>query len=139
MGAAAERPCHLLIESGGSGGAHAYWKLAEPLAATQVEPVTDEVVEPIEQAHLRLINRLGVDADGRPSVADVACKERARVMRLAGTVNHKSGRYVRVVEADFALPAYPLGELVGEWPDPSPVRPAAARPRGALAGEDPYG
>ena len=30
----AERPCHLLIESGGSGGAHAYWKLAEPLAAT---------------------------------------------------------------------------------------------------------
>ena len=24
----AERPCHLLIESGGSGGAHAYWKLA---------------------------------------------------------------------------------------------------------------
>ena len=31
----AERPCHLLIESGGSGGAHAYWKLAEPLAATQ--------------------------------------------------------------------------------------------------------
>ena len=23
----AERPCHLLVESGGSGGAHAYWKL----------------------------------------------------------------------------------------------------------------
>ena len=34
----AERPCHLLIESGGSGGAHAYWKLAEPLAATRLEP-----------------------------------------------------------------------------------------------------
>ena len=30
----AERPCHLLIESGGSGGAHAYWKLDAPLAAT---------------------------------------------------------------------------------------------------------
>ena len=34
----AERPCHLLIESGGSGGAHAYWKLDEPLPATRVEP-----------------------------------------------------------------------------------------------------
>jgi hypothetical protein len=29
----AERPCHLLIDSGGSGGAHAYFKLAEPLPA----------------------------------------------------------------------------------------------------------
>ena len=27
----AERPCHLPVESGGSGGAHAYWRLAEPL------------------------------------------------------------------------------------------------------------
>src|SRR5581483_4466175 len=26
----AERPCHLLIESGGSGGCHAYFRLAEP-------------------------------------------------------------------------------------------------------------
>jgi hypothetical protein len=51
--AAAERPCHLLIESGGSGGAHAHWKLAEPLAATQVKPTTGEVIEPIEQANLR--------------------------------------------------------------------------------------
>jgi len=34
------RPCHLLIESGGSGGAHAYWRLDEPLAATRVEPGT---------------------------------------------------------------------------------------------------
>ena len=31
----AERPCHLLIASGGSGGAHAYWKLDQPLSATQ--------------------------------------------------------------------------------------------------------
>ena len=30
----AERPCHLLIESGGSGGVHAYWKLDAPLPAT---------------------------------------------------------------------------------------------------------
>ena len=29
----AERPCQLLIASGGSGGVHAYWQLAEPLPA----------------------------------------------------------------------------------------------------------
>ena len=134
----AERPCHLLIESGGSGGAHAYWKLAEPLAATQVEPTTGEAIEPIEQANLRLIHRLGVDADGRPCVADVACHERARVMRLAGTVNYKTGQYARVVEADFALPAYPLADLVGAQPDPSPTHRVAPSVQRAFAGEDPY-
>ena len=30
----AERPCHLLVSSGGSGGVHAYWKLDQPLPAT---------------------------------------------------------------------------------------------------------
>jgi hypothetical protein len=134
----AERPCHLLIESGGSGGAHAYWKLAEPLAATRIEPGTGEVVEPIEQAHRRLIHRLGVDGDGRPCVADVACKERARVMRLAGTVNYKTGQYARIVEADFALAAYPLAELVGTLPDPSPAPSADVRGRRASADGDPY-
>jgi hypothetical protein len=134
----AERPCHLLIESGGSGGAHAYWKLAEPLAATRAEPRTGEVIEPIEQANLRLIHRLGVDADCRPCVADVACRERARVMRLAGTVNWKTGQHARVIEADFALPAYPLAELVGDLPDPSPARRAAAPARRASVDEDPY-
>jgi hypothetical protein len=135
----AERPCHLLIESGGSGGAHAYWKVAEPLAAAFVEPRTGEVIEPIEQANLRLIHRLGVDDDGRPCVADVACRERARVMRLAGTVNWKTGQHARVVEADFALPAYPLAELVGGLPDPSPAPSADLRTRRASVDEtDPY-
>jgi hypothetical protein len=134
----AERPCHLLIESGGSGGAHAYWRLAEPLAATQLEPTTGGVIEPIEQANLRLIHELGVDADGRPRVADVACKERARVMRLAGTVNYKTGQYARVVEADFALPAYPVAELVGALPDLSPARLPDKPGRRASAEADPY-
>jgi hypothetical protein len=134
----AERPCHLLIESGGSGGAHAYWKLAEPLAATRLQPGTGEVVEPIEQANLRLIHALGVDAHGRPRVADVACKERARVMRLAGTVNYKTGQYARIVEADFALPTYALAELVGDLPDPSPTRRAEPPAGRVLTGKDPY-
>jgi hypothetical protein len=78
----AERPCHLLVESGGSGGVHAYWKLAEPLAATRVIEPTDEVLEPIERANLRIVHRLGVGSDGKPNVADPACAERSRVMRL---------------------------------------------------------
>ncbi|MGZ4219023.1 MAG: hypothetical protein ACXVH1_26290 [Solirubrobacteraceae bacterium] len=45
----AERPCHVLIESGGSGGCHAYFKLAQPLPAARVVEATGELVEPIER------------------------------------------------------------------------------------------
>ena len=65
----AERPCHMLIESGGSGGCHAYFRLAEPLPATRVVAASGELVEPIERANLRIIHRLGVGEDGRPTVA----------------------------------------------------------------------
>jgi hypothetical protein len=133
----AERPCHLLIESGGSGGAHAYWKLDEPLEATRIDCATGEVIEPIEQANLRIIHALGVGDDDRPNVADVRCKERARVMRLAGTVNYKTGQHARIVEADFQLPGYPLEELVGDLPDPEPPI-AQPRPRRTIEHNDPY-
>ena len=115
----AERPCHLLIETAGSGGMHAYWRLDRPLAAHHVDRKTGDTVEPIERANLRLIHHLGCDPDGKPTVADPACKERARVLRLAGTVNHKTGRYARIVHADFELPGYPIAELVGDLPDPT--------------------
>jgi len=132
----AERPCHLLIESGGSGGAHAYWRLAEPLQATRVVEGTGELIEPIERAHLRIIHRLGVGADGKPNVADPACAERSRVMRLAGSINGKTGAHARIVEADLELPPYPIGQLVGDLPDPTPH--AAPRPRGEGTSSDPY-
>ena len=77
----AERPCHPLIESS-AGDAHAYWKLDRPLPATLLIESTGELVEPIERAHLRLIHHLGTGADGKPNVADPACAERSRVMRL---------------------------------------------------------
>ncbi len=132
----AERPCHLLVESGGSGGAHAYWKLAERLPATRVIEATGELVEPIERAHLRIIHHLGVGADGKPNVADPACAERSRVMRLAGTINGKTGAHARVVEADFELPGYPLAQLVGHLPDPASHTPPRARREGTSS--DPY-
>ena len=63
----------------------------EPLPATVLIESTGELVEPIERAHLRLIHHLGTGADGKPNVADPACAERSRVMRLAGSVNGKTG------------------------------------------------
>jgi len=77
----AERPCHLLVESAGSGGMHAYWKLAEPLPAVSVDGESGERVEWIKRANLRLVYRIGTGPDGRPSVADEMCAEQARVMR----------------------------------------------------------
>jgi hypothetical protein len=115
----AERPCHLLVESGGSGGVHAYWKLAEPLPATRVVNATGGLVEPIERANLRIVHQLGVGEDGKPNVADPACAERSRVMRLAGSVNGKTGAHARIIEADLQLAPYPVEQLVGDLPDPS--------------------
>jgi hypothetical protein len=131
----AERPCHLLIESS-TGHAHAYWKLDRPLPATMVIELTGELVEPIERAHLRLIHHLGTDAHGKPNVADPACAERSRLMRLAGSVNGKTGAHARILEADLALPAYPIGQLVGDLPDP--VLPVTPRVHASGTSSDPY-
>jgi hypothetical protein len=136
----ADRPCHLLVQTGGSGGVHAYWKLDRPLAATHHIERTGEVVEPIERAHLRLIHHLGTDADGKPCVADAAVKDRSRVLRLAGTVNYKTGEYARILEADLRLPAYPIRTLVGDLADPAPRTPPGYDKRGGRSIEhaDPY-
>ena len=88
------------------------------------------MTEPIERANRRIIHALGVDAEGRPDVADPRCAERSRVMRLAGTINHKSGAWARILEADLALDPYAIDELVGDLPDPPGVR---VRHRGVRA------
>jgi hypothetical protein len=132
----ADRPSHLLIESGG-GGAHAYWLLDRPLRATRDDdPPSGRQAEPIERAHARIIHRLGVDQHGRPYVADPACRDRSRLMRLGGSVNGKTGRPARILEADFKLEPYPIGALVGDLPDP-PSAHAAARRR-VVDHPDPY-
>ncbi|MGO9960886.1 MAG: hypothetical protein ACLP50_33740 [Solirubrobacteraceae bacterium] len=65
-------------------------------------------------------------------------KERARILRLAGSVNHKTGRYARILEADFQLPAHRIGELVGDLPDPEPAVAVAPRARRGSEHQDPY-
>ena len=127
-GLLAERPCHVLVESAGSGGMHAYWQLAEPLSAVTVDRDTGERVERIKRANLRLIYRIGTGPDGRPSVADEMCAEQARVMRLAGTINYKTGRYARLVQVDLSLAPYSVAELVGDLPDP-PTATVSSRRR----------
>jgi hypothetical protein len=134
----ARKPCHLLIESAGSGGAHAYWKLDRSLPATDLIEATGYLVEPIERAHVRLIHHLGTDQHGKPNVADVAVKDRSRVMRLAGTINHKTGQLARILEADFRLAPYAIDELVGDLPDPvATARPGKRAPR-TVHHRDPY-
>jgi hypothetical protein len=122
-----DRPCQLLIESAGSGGVHAYWKLARPLPATHVNARTGELTEPIERANLRLVAALG---------ADRQCVDRNRVLRLAGTPNWKTGRWARIVQADLGLPSYELRQLVGDLPDPE--LPAPPVRHGQIDREDPY-
>jgi hypothetical protein len=121
----AERPCHLLVESAGSGGCHAYWQLDRALPARFGDR------EPIEQGNLRIIRALGDE------VADPQCKERSRVLRLAGTINYKTGAYARIIEANLALPAYEPHRLVGDLPDPPGAVPIAPR-RDARIDGDPY-
>jgi hypothetical protein len=126
----AERPCHLLVASGGStAGMHAYWRLDRPLAATRIDARTGEVSEPIERANLRLIAHLG---------ADRACRDRARLLRLCGSPNHKRGEWARILTADLALTPYSPYELVGDLPDPEPERYAAQRPGAPREVADPY-
>ncbi len=103
-----------------------------------------EVVEEIERANLRLIHALGHRRDGRgreiPTIACVACKERGRVLRLAGSRHGETGRYARIVFADFWRAGYTLDELIGDLPDPKD-QPAVHRPYVSAStrnGGDPY-
>jgi hypothetical protein len=123
------KPAQLVVESAGSGGVHCYWRLRDALRGNA-----------IEQAHERIIYALGWELrDGRPaaSVADAACKDRSRVMRLAGTANGKSGRCARIVLADFAHAGWGLDDLLADLPaTPRPsARSHAAAP---VSHEDPY-
>jgi hypothetical protein len=144
---------HLVLESAGSGGVHCYWRLRTPLQArtdaTGPVGVADwpgwltsgATTETIERAHERLIYALGYEwrnGSPTPTVADRACKDRSRVMRLAGTVNGKTGNYARIMWADFALPSWPLRALIGDLPDPPRPRMARGRVAAAVSHEDPY-
>jgi hypothetical protein len=159
------KPAHLLVESAGSGGMHAYWRLSRPLPAREVtspdgsmivnplevrEPTgvlgysrlvgyrardTEDVVSVaskvdwIERANLRLIHALGyTQTDGQPvPVADRQCRDQNRLLRWAGSVNGKTGRWSRIVRLDLWLPPYSPKLLLGDLEDPPRSRPVQKR------------
>ena len=117
-------PPHAVVASG-SGGAHAYWLLAEEVAG-----------ERCESLNRRLAAALG---------ADPVSTNRGRLMRLPGTLNYKPTRtgrpptWCRVVMCDLAKAPYEAAVLVAGLRDPK--APRAARRRrvpGASAGREPW-
>jgi hypothetical protein len=104
-----------LVVYSGSGGAHAYWRLAVALPARELEAV-----------NRKLAHHLG---------ADLCSTDRARIMRLPGTHNHKANRPCRLVLCDLASPPVDAERLVAglEDPDPPPPPPSAAELRRRVA------
>jgi hypothetical protein len=79
----------------------------------------------IERANLRLIHKLGTKTrDGLDVyVADIKCRNRSRLLRLAGTIHGESGEHARISYLDLGLPAYNAKVLFGDLADPSQKRP----------------
>jgi hypothetical protein len=110
-------PPHLVVESGGSGGLHAYWLLERPVPGARAE-----------SANRRLAEALGGDRQST---------NRARIMRLPGSRNRKRRPpgWCRVVMCDLARTRYDVGELCEGLEDPRERRPEPVRFRGGF--EDP--
>jgi|GEM_PF-1320718 len=93
---------HLVVWSG-SGGAHAYWRLASNVSAEEVEALNRKLCGPL--------------------LSDLASTDRARIMRLPGTYNAKAGRPCVVAYLDLARPAFAAEELGAGFDDPDPPPP----------------
>jgi hypothetical protein len=110
-----------LVVASGSGGAHAYWRLAHEHSADDIEAANRKLCAALE--------------------GDAACTDRARIMRVPGTVNHKAGRACRLLYVDLARPGIELASLVAGLTDPAPPPPpptaADLRRRRALRSDDP--
>jgi hypothetical protein len=92
-------PASMIIRSGTSGHAHAYWQLRRPIS-----------VEHLEAANRRLACHLG----GDPVSTDAA-----RILRPCGTLNHKHTPPAAVtLAAHRPARRYELAELVDDLPDP---------------------
>ena len=108
----------MVVASGSPGHAHCYWQLTAPVALDQ-----------LEQANRRLAQQLA---------GDLACVDATRILRPAGTLNHKHQPPALVTVLDYE-PArrYELGELIAGLPDPPGRGPEAvtANARATCRGE----
>jgi hypothetical protein len=104
-----DRPPSMIVNSGTTGHAHAYFLLRAPATPTEVE-----------QANRRLAHRLG----GDPASVDAA-----RILRPAGTLSHKHTPPTAVeLIALNTTRRYELDELLDGLP-PAPPQPVTGRGR----------
>jgi len=97
----------IVVRSGSPACAHAWWVLNRPLTP----------------AHARVALRRLAHALG----ADMASAEPARILRLPGTLNHKSDPPSSVTCTRLELDSFHARDVVGHLPDPpAPERPAPA-------------
>lgn len=128
------KPCHMLVRTGGSGGVHAYWKLSKPLRIDT--EVNGKSIDWLDRAHKRIIWHLGTDEHDKPNVADPVARDRSRILRLAGTVNGKTGRHAQLMFLDARNEGWGISDLVGDLPDPSSWTPRSATPRPPRNGDE---
>ena len=98
-----------LVVRSSHGKAHCYWPVKTPLDPAR-----------LEKANRRLAFHLG---------ADMRATDAARILRVAGTLNHKRGEPERVgiVRLDLDHRRVPVSSLVADLPDPSPPRAIPVR------------
>ena len=124
-----ESPPSIIVHSGN--GLHAYWLLEEPIAVTDDNR---EWVKQLLHGHERHILQLGAAQGWKfDPVADLA-----RILRIPGTLNHKSDPPKRVEVIEANLTRYPLSafeqyvaanesyhaERLPFTPDPEQIGPA---------------
>ena len=99
----------MIVASGRDHGLHGWWSLREPLPAPRV----------LERALRRIAHHLA---------GDLACCDSARIMRVAGTFNHKHGEPRPVTVERLELDTFDAAEIVGGLPDaPRPAGRDASR------------
>lgn len=91
------RPLPSIVVRSGGGGAHAYWRLLEPLTAAMAQ-----------RANRRLALALRAD----PKATDAA-----RILRPPGTLNHKSSPPAAVVCTRLEEDRFLAGQVVGHLGD----------------------
>lgn len=109
------RPLPSIVNRSGSvGRLHAWWPLREPVAPAQAV-----------RANRRLVLALG---------ADRGATDAARIMRVAGTSNHKSSAPAPVECVRLECDVYALGDVVGGLPDDPAYAPRRTPPPCLVAG-----
>jgi hypothetical protein len=95
----------IVVRSGSDDSAHAYWPLREPLS-----PVWTQ------RANRRLAGKLG---------ADTKATDAPRILRPAGTLNHKTDPPRPVVCTRLELDVFTFDQVVGRLPDDRGYTPRA--------------